>query len=141
MLLWPVVFLKSKLSSNCTKADECWLGLLQNFEVAMPCPGARSAGLVDSCLCQAGTDDVTNFMDGSPDSCLLHFTPCQAMRMHAIYWQYHNPLPLQDLQAMVQATKINRLQGKHCSVLNTPCKNTKRVWDMVEAVCSPQFVL
>lgn len=77
----------------------------------MPCPGTTSAGPVDSCPCHAGGDDVTNFMDGSPASCLLRFTCGQARRMHAAYWRYRAPQSHARLQSMVHAARYHQLLG------------------------------
>jgi hypothetical protein len=44
---------------------------------AKGCPIGR-----DTCPSQEGLDPVTNYMDYSWDSCMNHFTPGQALRMH-----------------------------------------------------------
>jgi hypothetical protein len=81
----------------------------------MPCPGVTTTGPVDSCPCQVGADDITNFMDGSPESCLLHFTCGQARRMHATYWQFRVGIMEEDkllsLRSMVREVRANRTAG------------------------------
>ena len=96
--------LQQSMQSECARQ-------LQDYSVAMPCPGASTTGPVDSCPCQAGFDDVTNFMDGSPPSCLLHFTCGQARRMHAMYWHYRAPTNKSALRSMVEAARYNQLLG------------------------------
>jgi hypothetical protein len=83
----------------------------EDYAVALPCTGASQSGPVDSCPCLPGTDDVTNFLDGSPDDCMLRFTPCQARRMHAAFWRYRAPASAAALRAMVHRVRLVRLLG------------------------------
>ena len=66
---------------------------------------------MDSCPCDGAVDDVSNFMDGSPDTCLLHFTCNQAQRMHALYWAHRSPQSTEALREMVQRVSLQRVEG------------------------------
>jgi hypothetical protein len=54
---------------------------------AKGCPIGR-----DTCPQRSGLDPVTNYMDYSHDSCMNHFTPGQALRMHSETSKYRPTL-------------------------------------------------
>lgn len=81
-----------------------WLGLFHTFEGGCEGPGdliddtpsqseASSAcdEAKDTCLAQAGTDPVHNFMDYSVDDCMNSFTPGQVARMQDNWLAYRTP--------------------------------------------------
>lgn len=85
--------------------------------VQMPCPTAPAGMLLDSCPCSPGLDDVTNFMDEGPDSCLRSFSMCQARRMHGAYWRYRaQENNASGIQGMVVQARFTRASGTllHC---------------------------
>lgn len=81
-----------------------WLGLYHTFEGgctgvgdnvddtapeatgAEGCPVGRK-----SCPGSPDVDPIHNFMDYSFDSCMTHFTPGQALRMHEAIWAFRTP--------------------------------------------------
>ncbi|TEB24005.1 zincin [Coprinellus micaceus] len=83
-----------------------WLGLYHTFEGgctgvgdnvddtapeasgAEGCPVGRK-----SCAASKFEDPIHNFMDYSFDSCMTHFTPGQAVRMHEAIWAFRTPRP------------------------------------------------
>ncbi|EFI27118.1 metalloprotease [Coprinopsis cinerea okayama7 len=86
-----------------------WLGLYHTFEggcegvgdnvddtppeasEAVGCPVGRR-----SCPGSEMDDPIHNFMDYSWDTCMTHFTPGQAVRMHEVIWAYRTKRPPVD---------------------------------------------
>jgi len=83
-----------------------WLGLYHTFEGG--CNGAgdnvadtapESSGAEGcpigrkSCGADKELDPIHNFMDYSFDTCMTHFTPGQAVRMHEAIWAFRTPRP------------------------------------------------
>ncbi|TFK26861.1 zincin [Coprinopsis marcescibilis] len=83
-----------------------WLGLYHTFEGGCTGVGdnvddtapeaSESAGCPvgrKSCPDAKLADPIHNFMDYSFDSCMTHFTPGQAVRMHEVIWAFRTKRP------------------------------------------------
>jgi hypothetical protein len=84
---------------------------VQGFAVASPCSASPVGAPLDSCPCQPGHDDVSNFMAGGQDSCMLHFTCGQTQRMHAAYWHYRTNVTDAEMRSLVAQARLAQLQG------------------------------
>jgi len=98
-----------------------WLGLYHTFEggcegvgdnimdtapeasESVGCPVGRK-----SCPDSKLEDPIHNFMDYSWDTCMTHFTPGQAKRMHEVIWAYRTKRPsTSNSTASVSSTSVD----------------------------------
>ncbi|KAJ2929041.1 hypothetical protein H1R20_g8051, partial [Candolleomyces eurysporus] len=77
-----------KIQGGCTGVGDNVDDTPPESSGAEGCPIGRK-----SCPDSKEPDPIHNFMDYSFDSCMTHFTPGQAVRMHEAIWAFRTPRP------------------------------------------------
>ena len=113
-----------------------WLGLYHTFEggcegvgdnimdtapeasESVGCPVGRK-----SCPDSKLEDPIHNFMDYSWDTCMTHFTPGQAKRMHEVIWAYRTKRPAGPT-ATTTLTSSSALVSATASTTSTSASST-----------------